>query len=81
MQDNQKLAYKVNAAAAALDISRSKLYELMKRGEVAYICIGTDRRIPYSEILRVSTTGVASTKATLELIDTGNPTRRRRLKR
>jgi excisionase family DNA binding protein len=81
MQDNQKLAYKVNAAAAALDISRSKLYELMRQGEVAYVWIGTDRRIPYSEILRVSTTGVASAKATLELIDAVNPTKRRRIRR
>jgi excisionase family DNA binding protein len=81
MQENQKLVYKVNAAAAALDISRSKMYDLMRQGEVAFVCIGRDRRIPYSEILRVSTNGIAGTKTGLQLVDSVHPTRRRRLKR
>lgn len=81
MQENQKLAYKVNAAAAALDISRSKMYELMRLGEVGYVCIGRDRRIPYSEILRVSTNGIAGTKAGLQLVHSVHLTKRQRLKR
>lgn len=78
MQDDQKLAYKVNAAAAALDISRSKLYDLMKHGEVGYVCIGAARRIPYSEIVRMSTNGMAGTNASLKLENAEHPARRRR---
>lgn len=81
MQENQKLAYKVNAAAAALDISRSKMYELMRQGEVTFVCIGRDRRIPYSEILRVSTNGIAGTKTGLQIVDSIRPATRRRIKR
>jgi excisionase family DNA binding protein len=81
MQDNQKLAYRVNAAAAALDISRSKLYDLMKHGEVGYVCIGTVRRIPYSEIVRISTNGIPGTKAGIQAEDDVHPTTRRHLKR
>jgi excisionase family DNA binding protein len=81
MQDNQKLAYTVNSAAAALDISRSKLYELMKHGAVSYVCIGTDRRIPYSEIVRISTKGIADPKASVRLANVVHSTRRHRLKR
>jgi hypothetical protein len=81
MQDTQKLAYRVTAAAAALDISRSKLYELMKVGAVGYVCIGTVRRIPYSEIVRISTNGIVGVNAGLQLEEQVHPARRRHLKR
>lgn len=77
MQDNQKLAYTVNAAAAALDISRSKMYDLMKHGEVGYVCIGTVRRIPYSEIVRISTNGIAAAKGALPLLGPAHSIERR----
>ena len=81
MQENQKLAYKVNAAAAALDISRSKMYDLMRLGEVGYVWIGRDRRIPYTEILRVSTNGIAGMKSSYKFVRSVHQTKRRRAKR
>jgi excisionase family DNA binding protein len=38
-------AFDVEQAAALLCISRSRLYELMKAGEIQYILIGRLRRI------------------------------------
>jgi excisionase family DNA binding protein len=42
-----KLLLTVPEAAAALGISRSKLYELIKAGVVASLRIDGSRRIPY----------------------------------
>jgi excisionase family DNA binding protein len=77
MQSDQKLAYTVNAAAAALDISRSKMYDLMKQGNISFICIGSVRRIPYSEIVRVSTNGIPGTPSRLRLVGGMHSTRQR----
>lgn len=43
----------VRAAAKILSLSRSTLYNLMDRGELAYVRIGRARRIPPAEIDRL----------------------------
>lgn len=57
-EENRKL-YSPNSAARALDLSRSKIYQLMKCGALGYIQIGSDRRIPHSEIERIAQHGTA----------------------
>ncbi|MWV11160.1 helix-turn-helix domain-containing protein [Pseudomonas sp. R-28-1W-6] len=47
-----------NSAARALDVSRSKVYDLMKRGLLHYVVIESDRRIPASEIARIAAEGI-----------------------
>jgi excisionase family DNA binding protein len=47
-----KLLLTPNEAAEALSISRSKLYELLARGEVESVLIGASRRIPVSALER-----------------------------
>lgn len=59
-EGNQKL-YSPNSAAKALDISRSKIYDLMKSGAVRFVMIDSDRRIPDSEIQRIASEGTQST--------------------
>ncbi len=58
--DTSKLLYSPNSAAAVLDISRSLIYEWMKKGEVRFVQIGSDRRIPAEEIERIATHGTTS---------------------
>jgi excisionase family DNA binding protein len=60
--ENRKL-YSVNSTAATLDISRSKVYELMKVGTLRYIQIGADRRIPIEEIERLAKSGTTARAA------------------
>lgn len=55
---NKKL-YSPNNAALALDLSRSKVYALMKTGQLKFVLIGSDRRIPDSEIDRIVREGAA----------------------
>ena len=43
----------VQAAAQRLALSRSMLYNLMERGDLAYVKIGRARRIPLSEVERL----------------------------
>jgi excisionase family DNA binding protein len=57
MKTESKKLYSPNSAAQALDISRSKVYDLMKCGALYYIQIGSDRRIPASEIERIARDG------------------------
>ena len=57
--DESKRLYSPNSAAHALDISRSKIYDLMKSGALRYVVIGSDRRIPADEIDRLATEGAA----------------------
>lgn len=40
-----RLAYTVDEAAAALGISRSQLYKLLKKREIQSVLIGSSRRI------------------------------------
>lgn len=56
--DDRKLL-SPNNAARALDISRSKIYELMKCGALGYVQIGADRRIPMEEVERLAKTGTS----------------------
>jgi excisionase family DNA binding protein len=50
-------AYSPNDAAVELDLSRSKIYDLMARGLLRYVTFGAFRRIPGSEIERLLTEG------------------------
>lgn len=43
----------VNQLCAALCIGRTKAYELMDKGEIAYLMLGGVRRIPVTEIDRI----------------------------
>jgi excisionase family DNA binding protein len=60
--DEGRKLYSPNSAARALDLSRSKIYDLMKSGTLRYVQIGSDRRIPAAEIARIAGEGT-STKA------------------
>lgn len=55
--------YSPNSAAKKLEISRTSIYALMRNGDVAWVPFGADRRIPASEIERLSKEGIPSTKA------------------
>lgn len=55
--DDSKHLFSPNSAAHALDISRSKVYELMKSGAVRFVKIGATRRIPSGEIQRLAAEG------------------------
>ncbi|MBI4290334.1 MAG: helix-turn-helix domain-containing protein [Betaproteobacteria bacterium] len=57
--DADRKLYSPNSAARALDVSRSKIYDLMKSGALGYIQIGSDRRIPIEEIERLAKHGTA----------------------
>ncbi len=57
MQIESRKLYSVNTAALALDLSRSKIYDLMKAGALRYVLIGSDRRIPTDEIDRIAAEG------------------------
>lgn len=59
--DGTKKLYSPNSAAHALDISRSKVYDLMKCGALRYVMIGNDRRIPDAEIQRIASEGAPAT--------------------
>jgi len=61
--DQSRKLYSPNSAAQALDISRSKIYDLMKSGALRFVLIGADRRIPADEIQRLASEGAASAKA------------------
>ena len=54
MQTEGKRLFSPNSAAHALDLSRSKVYDLMKSGNLRYVQIGADRRIPADEITRLA---------------------------
>ncbi len=57
MDQHGQLLYSPNSAARALDISRSKLYDLMKMGALGYVMVGTDRRITSNELKRFASEG------------------------
>jgi excisionase family DNA binding protein len=54
-----RLAYKPQAAADALDISRAQLYRLIAAGAIRTVTIGRSRRIPRAELERIVAHGVA----------------------
>lgn len=51
--------YSPNAFAAAADVSRALVYELMRRGLLRFVIVGSDRRIPAAELDRIQREGVA----------------------
>lgn len=53
-----KVLYSPSSAAAALDIARTAVYELMKHGLIKYVRYGADRRIPASELHRLAREGI-----------------------
>lgn len=55
--DDTRHLYSPNNAARALDISRSKIYDLMKSGALRFVKIGANRRIPSEEIQRLAAEG------------------------
>lgn len=54
---NVKKLYSINNTAAALDVSRGHVYNLIRSGNLEFVLVGTDRRIPASEIERIATQG------------------------
>jgi excisionase family DNA binding protein len=50
--------YTTNESARVLKVSRTKIYDLMKNGQLEYIEICGMRRIPVAEIDRISLVGV-----------------------
>ena len=54
MDAHERLAYKVTKAAELLDVSRATIYNLISSGELASVMIGGSRRIPASELDRVT---------------------------
>lgn len=47
-----------NAAAKALDVSRSTVYAMMRDGVLPWVQFGADRRIPFAEVQRLAVEGV-----------------------
>lgn len=43
----------INEVCALLGTSRTTLYEMMNKGELAYVMLGDRRRIPVTEIDRI----------------------------
>ncbi|MFH1920113.1 MAG: helix-turn-helix domain-containing protein [Planctomycetota bacterium] len=37
--------------AAYLDVSRAKVYQMMDRGELAYVKLGKSRRVPWEAVI------------------------------
>ena len=63
MQTDDRKLLSPNNAARVLDISRSKIYGLMKCGALGYVQIGADRRIPIEDIERTARSGTTTTAA------------------
>ena len=54
----QRLLYRPAEVAAALGVSRSKVYELMNRGEIPWVLVGNARRVPVEELEQLVRTRV-----------------------
>lgn len=57
-KEQSKLLYSTSSAAAALDVSRSTIYALMKAGLLKSVPFGADKRIPAEEVERLAKEGV-----------------------
>lgn len=55
-----KLGYQINEAVEASGYSRSRLYDLMKSGELKFVQNGARRIIPRSELERLLSVGDAA---------------------
>lgn len=47
---HMRLLYRVEEAAAMLSISRHRIYELIRSGELATVTIGKSRRVPLASV-------------------------------
>ena len=56
--NQEKVLYSPTNFAHAADIARSRVYELMEAGLLAYVKYGSDRRIPASELHRFAKEGI-----------------------
>lgn len=54
-----RLAYPVSEFCQLTATSRTKAYRLMEGGHLNFILIGSERRIPHSEIERIMKDGLA----------------------
>ena len=54
----ERLLYRPDEAADALGVSRSKVYELMNRGEIPWLLLGRARRVPVEELQQLIRTRV-----------------------
>lgn len=54
----EPLFYRPIEAAEALRVSRSKVYELMNRGEIPYVRVGKARRVPVEALRQLIRTRV-----------------------
>lgn len=52
MAETERLALRMNEAAEVLGISRSKAYELARRGEIPVVRIGHSVRVPVNGLRR-----------------------------
>jgi excisionase family DNA binding protein len=50
---------KVAEAARFLSLSVSTLYDLMARGELAYVKLGRSRRVPHQAVIELAARGLA----------------------
>lgn len=57
----ERLLYPLGEFAQLIGVSRSKLYRLMDRKELAFVLVGCERRIPASELTRIFKEGLAPT--------------------
>jgi excisionase family DNA binding protein len=62
-EDTGKIALAPNSAAHALDISRSKMYGMMKSGKIRFVMIDGMRRVPNSEVERLAREGTEPQQA------------------
>lgn len=56
----ERLLYRPAEAAEALGVSRSKMYELMNRGDIPWVLVGHSRRVPVEalrQLIGTATTG------------------------
>lgn len=63
-QRNSGLA-KIADATSYLQVSRTKLYRLMRSGELPYVMIGHRRRIPWSALRSLASLGTAESEQNL----------------
>lgn len=61
--ENKPVLLSPNSAARALDVSRSTIYGFMKRGQIKFVQVGSDRRIPVDEINRIAAEGIPKLKS------------------
>ena len=54
----ERLVYRPVEAAEALGVSRSKVYELMNRGEIPWVLVGGARRVPVEALRQLIRTMV-----------------------